>query len=264
MSKSHIAGVTLSILAFILFVVNQIAELAGVHLNFEGLEGAVILGVFLACGLLVQIWKWTEESRSSLDSIVTLLSLIAHVLAEVIIWWSTRIANIGLPAQLPMVIVGGYWLTGMSEVFFRHAERQWKTIRGQYKSPEALLKDQVALLQERAYEDQQARALLEQSWQQRLAEIEMQRALLEQSLTTAQTQVQQTLAELEKRDKQLEKINERLQQDKVDKNKKYELVCDQCGWSSGQKDSEKSAEYAVRAHKGAQHKNGHVVVKELN
>lgn len=256
-SRAHVAGMILSGLAFALFVVNQIAELAGKHISFDGITGAVILGVFLACGLLVQAWKWAEGSKSQLDGIITFVSLLVHIAAEVIIWSRTRILEVGLPEHLPMLIVGGYWLTGVVEVIFRNGERQWAVIKGDYKSPEEQLQQQIVLLQQQRFHDQEDRAKVEQSWQQRLAELEKQRALLEHSLSTAQAMLQQSQAELEKRDRQLERVNERIQKADEQKNKKYEVVCEQCEWTSGEKESLRSAEYALRAHVGVKHKNGY-------
>lgn len=254
--KPHNAGVLLSFLAFLAFVANLIAELAGHHFELTGLLGSILLGGFLACGLLVQTWKWWEGSQSRLDAIVTFVSLSAHFFAEIIIWTRTRVFNESLPVQLPMIIVGTYWITGFTEIFFKGLPHQLKLFAGTYKSPETMLREEVEAFNSRISEMQNDRALLEQSYQQQMSELEKQRALLEQSLTSALTQQQQISAELEKRDRQLERINERAQKADEQRNQKHELGCSLCDWTTGKKDSEKSAEYALRAHMGRNHANG--------
>lgn len=267
MGNGHRIALGLSVAAFLAFIVNQAAEIAGYHLEFTGWAGAVILTGFLAVGMVAQLWKFMEGHRSRFDLIITILQLFIHVAAELAIWYQTKILNLTLPPELPLYIVGVYWVSGVADVFFRFIGREMQLFNGLYKSPEALLQEQLEVVKQNLVEAETAKALLQQQVSNAQASFEHERALLEQRLSSVEASSQQREAllqqqvsnaqrDIEKRDRQIEQINERIQKQAEEESKKYELSCDVsgCGFTTGLKDTQKAAENSLNGHKNRNHR----------
>lgn len=126
----------LSLAAFGLFVTNQWHELAGSHLDLRGESGATVLTGFLALGIMVQILRVIQGSDRRLEVVFTLVMLLVHVAAEMLIWVRTQIAGLTLPHNLPYYIIGFYWVIGVADVLSRYLERELAVLTGDYVSPE--------------------------------------------------------------------------------------------------------------------------------
>lgn len=168
MSTSHKASLVLSGLAFAVFVINQWIAFIGWHLELTGPVGATVLSLFLAAGLIVQVWKWIEGNRTALDFGINLIMIPAHVYAELTIWFRTQIADIGLPVNLPLYIIGLYWVIGLIEVLVGRLGYNLQMLRGSYQPPD-----------------------------QRIAELELQKAELELRSSNALAQLDHLRAEVD-------------------------------------------------------------------
>lgn len=165
MSTSHKASLILSGLAFAVFVVNQWIAFIGWRLELAGPVGATVLSLFLAAGLIVQVWKWIEGNRTVLDFGINLIMIPAHVYAELTIWFRTQIYDIGLPVDLPLYIIGLYWVIGLVEIMVSRFGHNLQVIRGKYQPPArriAELERENALLK-------QSQAIAQQSHSERTA-----------------------------------------------------------------------------------------------
>ena len=130
MSNSHKASLVLSGLAFLTFVANQWAAFIGWHLELTGPIGATVLSLFLAAGLCVQVWKWIEGNKTVLDFLINLVMIPAHVYAELSIWFRTQIADLGLSVDLPLYIIGLYWVIGLVEILVSRLGHNLAMLKG--------------------------------------------------------------------------------------------------------------------------------------
>lgn len=267
MKTGHKIALGLSAAAFVLFVINQAAELAGHHLEFTGWLGASILTGFLAVGMITQLIKFMEGHRSRLDLIITIIQLLAHVLAELAIWYQTKILDIALPPELPLYIVGLYWVSGVADIFFRYVGREFMLFSGMYKSPEVLLQEKLDAVFLELSALKQDKAVLEESFKNAQAALDNAQVLFEERSSNAQALFQQQLSSveqlleqaqktIEQKDKQLEKISEQQRKKEEVENIKYDLSCDVpgCGWNTGAKDTPRAAENSLTGHKNRNHK----------
>lgn len=165
MSTSHKASLVLSGLAFGVFVVNQWISFIGWRLELTGPIGATVLSLFLAAGLIVQVWKWIEGNRTVLDFGINLVMIPAHVYAELTIWFRTQILTIGLPVDLPLYIIGLYWVIGLVEVLVGRLGHNLALLKGNYQPPE----QRVAELERRLALAEQQNAIVMQSQSERIA-----------------------------------------------------------------------------------------------
>jgi hypothetical protein len=131
MAKTQIANLMLSMAAFGLFVANQINAFQGKHLDLRSEWGPYLLSGFLALGIAIQIGKIIEGHRHWLEVIVTGFLLTVHVVAEVTIWYRAQILGVGIPSQLPLWIVGLYWIVGLLDVLARFGARELQLFRGE-------------------------------------------------------------------------------------------------------------------------------------
>lgn len=165
MSNSHKASLILSGLAFITFVANQWAAFIGWHLELTGPIGATILSLFLAAGLIVQVWKWIEGNRTWLDFIINMVMIPAHVYAELSIWFRTQLSDVGLSVDLPLYIIGLYWVIGLAEVLVSRLSHNLDMLRGGYQPPQ----QRIAELEQRLALAEQAQAIAKQTHSERTA-----------------------------------------------------------------------------------------------
>lgn len=165
MSTSHKASLILSGLAFAVFVVNQWIAFIGWRLELSGPVGATVLSLFLAAGLIVQVWKWIEGNKSILDFGINLVMIPAHVYAELTIWFRTQIYDIGLPVDLPLYIIGLYWVIGLVEIMVSRFGHNMQVIRGKYQPPN----ERIAELERRLALAEQSNAMVMQSQSERTA-----------------------------------------------------------------------------------------------
>jgi hypothetical protein len=288
MKTGHKIALGLSAAAFILFVANQAAELSGNHFEFTGWLGASVLTGFLAVGMVTQLVKFMEGHRSRLDLIITIIQLVAHVAAELAIWYQTKILNIALPPELPLYIVGLYWVSGVADIFFRFIGRELQLFNGMYKSPETLLQEKLETTAKELTETEQKKAVIEESLKNAQTTLDQERKEFEQRLNTAQalfeerssnaqalfeqrlTVVEQLLEQahktIEQRDRQIDRFNEQQKKKEEESSIKYELSCDVpgCGWTTGLKDTAKSAENSLIGHKNRNHKGYKTIRGEQN
>jgi hypothetical protein len=143
----------LSFAALVLFSVNEFYVLAGWGaLNLSGPAGAAALMGFLGIGLVVQTAKFIEGHNSKVDALVTFTMFPLHIAAALTIWFRTQINHSGLPSELPLYLVGVYWVIGLLEIVARYIGRELKLFKRDYESPEIKLmkaQQEIALLEER-------------------------------------------------------------------------------------------------------------------
>jgi hypothetical protein len=179
MTITHRANLLLSLVAFGMFVANQLHVFAGRSLDLSGEAGAYILAGFLALGLLVQFAKLIEGHRHWLDLLVTVVLLVAHIAAELTIWLRTQVMGLAIPTSLPRLIVGLYWLVGALDMVMMYGRREANLLlRG--LSVEGQRQQRIAEAEHRAIaaETQAALARQEARLQERFAQqIARQRAV---------------------------------------------------------------------------------------
>jgi hypothetical protein len=133
---SHVFNLALSAFALFLFAINLRTELAGEHFDLRTGDGATILTVFLVAGVVVQLGKLAQGHESAFELTITLLLLGAHVIGDIYIWYRTQIQDLALPAQIPFLIIGGYWLIGVVDFASMFLPSQLKLYNKAYVSPE--------------------------------------------------------------------------------------------------------------------------------
>jgi hypothetical protein len=170
---SHIANLILSGFALLLFAANLRTELAGEHFNLRTGTGATILTVFLVAGVVVQLGKLAQGHENAFELTITLFLLVVHVVGDVVIWYRTQIMDVPLPAEIPFLIIGGYWLIGVIDFASMFLPSQLKLYVRGYKTPQQQLLDmqrQVLELQaEKTIRDRQKEQQREQRQNPRTA-----------------------------------------------------------------------------------------------
>lgn len=133
---SHVLNFLLSAFALGLFALNLRTELAGEHFDLRTGDGATILTVFLVAGVVVQLGKLAQGHENAFELTITLLLLGAHVVGDVYIWYRTQIQDLALPAEIPFLIIGGYWLIGVIDFASMYLPAQLKLYSKTYVSPQ--------------------------------------------------------------------------------------------------------------------------------
>lgn len=236
LTKTHLISIVLSLIAFGLFVANQFKALSGSSLDLHGTGGAALLTGFLAAGIVVQFAKFIEGHDTAVEMVFTAVLLLAHIGAELAIWWRTQIVASALPASLPLYIVGLYWLVGAIDLLVMFVPQNLTRLSSGYVSPE----HRLAMVEQSLSMVEQERALLEQ----KLSMVEQSLSTAQQSLTAAQHKLEQERAE----------HKQQLAEMRADQSKTHTATCDVpgCGWV-GEYTSVASAERGLRAHTGRAH-----------
>ena len=162
---SHIMNFCLSAFALGLFAFNLRAELAGQHFNLRTGDGATILTVFLIAGVVVQLTKLAQGHEGAFELTITLILLAAHVVGDMFIWYRTQINHLPLPAEIPFLIIGGYWLIGVIDFSSMYLPSQLKLYGKGYISPQqriAELESDLKLAQQAHVFAQQNAAIAQQ------------------------------------------------------------------------------------------------------
>ncbi len=163
---AHGAVLFLSLVAFGFFVTNQALAFTGRRLELHSTQGAILLTVFLALGLVVQLAKIARGHQHWFEVTITLVLLATHIVAELAIWVQSQILGLAIPASLPQLIIGLYWVIGVIDILALYGARELALFKGESVAQQtarelAEAKDQAREARLQAALAEQARELQE-------------------------------------------------------------------------------------------------------
>lgn len=134
---ANVINLILAALAFGFFVTNQVNVFGGQHLQLTGTTGKWLLTGFLAVGLIVQLIKLGVGHQHWFEASITFFLLIAHIAAELTIWYGSQVFGIALPPSLPQTIIGFYWVLGPVDLLAVFLPRELALFSGKETSDQA-------------------------------------------------------------------------------------------------------------------------------
>jgi signal transduction histidine kinase len=150
----RIYGVLLYFAALFLFAVNLWFELSGQHLSLHTTTGATILTGFLVLGTILQLARLWVGHDSAPALVVTIGLLLLHIVADLAVWGTTQILQRPLPANIPLIIIGVYWVVGVADITGQVVRREFQLFKRGYEPEDRRLARELA-------EARQAAALAE-------------------------------------------------------------------------------------------------------
>jgi len=162
LKASHWMNISLGAIALVLFAANMRQQLAGQTLNLRAGTGATFLTLFLVGGVVSQLVKLLQGHDTNWELAFTMLLLTAHVVGDIWIWYTTQIQGLPLPAEVPFLITGGYWLVAVADLTVLALTRQFAAesadaaalseVRAALSEMEAALSDRSATAKEPLYD----------------------------------------------------------------------------------------------------------------
>jgi len=129
----RIYGFLLYFAALFLFAVNLWFELTGQHLRLHTTAGATVLTGFLVMGTLLQLLRLWVGHDSAPALLVTIGLLILHIIADLAVWGTTQILQLPLPANIPLIIIGVYWVVGVADITGQVVRREFQLFKRGYE-----------------------------------------------------------------------------------------------------------------------------------
>jgi hypothetical protein len=129
----RIYGVLLYFAALFLFAVNLWFELSGQHLSLHTTTGATILTGFLVLGTILQLARLWVGHDSAPALVVTIGLLLLHIVADLAVWGTTQILQRPLPANIPLIIIGVYWVVGVADITGQVVRREFQLFKRGYE-----------------------------------------------------------------------------------------------------------------------------------